>query len=305
MKEHSGVQGNIFDIKRFSMHDGCGIRTLVFMKGCPLRCKWCENPESQEYRNQIWFNENLCIDCGECRKICPSKANLQNKLYYEEDVCTKCALCVMSCYSNARKLVSRMYTIDEIIRLIMRDDTFYENSGGGVTIGGGEPTAQVQFVTTLLKELGRHKIHTAIETCGFCTWKCLRSVVEHCDLLLYDIKHIDSAKHIEGTHVGNEVILENAIKASKIVKDMIIRYPLILNYNSGEGELHELARFVSSRLRNVSKINILPYHEMGRPKYAYLCRQYRMRNNSQPDEDVLLRTVNILKGYGLEISIIR
>jgi pyruvate formate lyase activating enzyme len=297
------LEGVIFDIQRFSLHDGPGIRTLVFMKGCPLRCLWCSNPESQSKNPQVLFYEETCIGCGTCVEACPLCGSLRENWPVPRDVCTGCGNCAEVCYAQARKLVGKTVTVQDVMDVVLRDRVFYEQSEGGVTVGGGEPLQQADFTARLLKTCCGCSIHTAIETCGFGTLKSLEKVLEYTDLLLFDLKHMDTEVHKRYTGAGNERILENAKHASRIVKEMVIRLPLIPDVNSDETNIKNLAGFVSEELEGVRRVDIMPYHTMGASKITRLGREYPLSNIGPLTMERIDRTVRILEAAGLEVTV--
>lgn len=294
-------EGLVFDIQRFSLHDGPGIRTLVFMKGCPLRCEWCSNPESQKARPEVMFFEEKCINCGACLQACPYGETLKESWPIADSVCFGCGHCVDACAAEARVLVGRWMTRDEVLAVIERDRIFYEESGGGVTIGGGEPTLQAGFVAGLLKACRSRGIHTAIETCGFTPWESFSRVIEQVDVLLMDIKHMDTSMHEEKTGAGNGRILENARKAAAIVKEMVIRVPLIPGFNDTETNLRALGTFITEELPGVSRVDLLPYHSTGESKSARLSRKYPLPGLKPQSRDRVRGFVRLLEGYGLNV----
>jgi pyruvate formate lyase activating enzyme len=297
------LQGLIFDIQRFSIHDGPGIRTLVFMKGCPLRCAWCSNPESQQAKPEIMFFEEKCIQCGACLEACPHGEVLKENWPLAIEQCTGCGSCVEVCYAGARKLVGRSYTVEQVVDIVERDRIFYEESGGGVTVGGGEPTFQAAFVAQLLHTCRDKRIHTAIETCGFTPWKTMHKVLEHTDLLLMDIKHMDSRKHKRHTGVGNERILDNARKAADMMGAMVVRLPLIPGFNDDADNIHALGRFVAEKLPAIERIDVLPYHSTGESKSKRLGKSYSLPG-LEPQSSEKIRTVReILESYGLKVHV--
>ena len=191
------VEGTVFDIKRYAVHDGPGIRTTVFLKGCPLRCLWCHNPESQDPRPEIMYHDNLCVECGECVKVCPAKAQtLDREHKIRRDLCTKCGRCVEACYAGALKLMGRNMTVEEVLRELEKDEHFYRRSGGGVTLSGGEPASQPSFTTVLLKECKGKGYHTVLQTCGHVGWPNLEQILRYTDLVQYDVKHMDPGRHL-------------------------------------------------------------------------------------------------------------
>jgi pyruvate formate lyase activating enzyme len=297
------IEGTIFDVQRFSLHDGPGIRTLVFMKGCPLRCEWCSNPESQRSRPELMFFDEKCIRCGACLEECPHADVLRAQWPLAPEVCAGCGRCVGVCYSQARVLVGRATTVGEILEVIRRDRVFYEESHGGVTIGGGEPTLQSEFVAALLRRCRAEGLHTAIETCGYAPWPKFRRVVEHTDLLQMDIKHMSSEAHREKTGAGNERILENARKASRLVPEMVVRFPLIPGFNNDPQALRALGTFVRDELPSVRRLDLLPYHSTGQSKNTRLGRDYALSGLPVLSAEEVAAARNILASYGLTVRI--
>jgi len=297
------TDGMIFDIQRFSLHDGPGIRTLVFMKGCLLRCQWCSNPESQSFDPEIFFYEDKCIGCGECVKVCPFGETLRENWPVDRAECSGCGCCVSVCYAQARTLVGRSVGVKDVLGVVLRDRVFYEESGGGVTVGGGEPLEQPDFVAALLQSCRDEDVHTAIETCGLAHREVLEKVLQHTDLLLFDLKHMNTETHKRYTGAGNECILENAKNASKIAKEMIVRLPLIPNVNSSQENIEDLAQFITASLRRVRKVDVLPYHTMGASKIMRLGKKYPMNDFEPLKKTEIERAKAILESYGLEVKV--
>jgi len=293
--------GLVFDIQRFSLHDGHGIRTLVFMKGCPLTCAWCSNPESQKAGPEIMFYREKCLSCGACLEACPNGELLKAAFPRTPEACLGCGRCVEVCFAEARHLVGRRVSVEEVLAVIRSDRVFYEQSGGGVTVGGGEPTLQAGFVADLLAGCRRDGLHTAMETCGYSPWKNLERVLRHVNQLLFDIKHLDPARHRELTGVDNARILENARRASRRVREMVVRLPLIPGCNNDEANLQALGRFVKEELSGVSRVDILPYHSTGESKSARLFRGYSLAGLHTQSKSEVLQAEKILRSYGLEV----
>lgn len=267
-----GLKGIIFDIQRYSIHDGPGIRTTVFLKGCPLSCFWCQNPESQALEPVILFDRSRCTSCGQCITACPSGANslTDEGIKIARGKCTGCGKCLEVCPNEARKLAGRYVTVAEVMEEVLRDRKFYERSGGGVTLSGGEPTLQSEFALHILKKCQEAGLHTAMETCGYVPWQTLEKLLEFTDLVLYDIKCLDTKKHNKATGKPNDLIIANAKKIARS-KEMRVRVPLIPGFNDSEEEVSELVRFVKKELGPL-KIDLLSYNKLGQDKYGRLER---------------------------------
>ena len=273
------VTGTIFDIQRFTVHDGPGIRTAVFMKGCPLRCPWCQNPESMRKDPQISYFPTLCIGCGSCEILCPHNAvkttgeNLNDKI--KLDICNHCGECTKECYSGALRLIGQSMSIEEVYNAVMRDELFYQDSGGGVTFTGGEPTFQPEFLTAAAKKLKKAGIHLVIETCGMFSWDSVAEAFSLMDIIYMDIKHADSEKHLKVIGQANDRILENARHIDKLMKPIRIRVPLIPGFNDSIEDFGAILKFAAS-LHNLERVQILPYHKFGIAKYERIGLEYSM-----------------------------
>ena len=263
----SSLSAQIFDIKRFAIHDGPGIRTTVFLKGCPLVCSWCHNPESQTAGPSIVFQRGRCVGCGACVEVCPHGAvALQNRISVTDIArCQGCGACVQACPHHAREMVGHRQSLDSLLGVLRRDVAFYDRSGGGVTLSGGEPLSQPGFVLALLDRLRSEGIHTAVDTCGYASTEVIRSVAKLADLFLYDIKLLDPERHKLYTGVDNHHILENARTLSRQGASVWIRYPLIPGINDAEDDLRSLGRF-AAELGSVKAIQLLPYHQAAEEK---------------------------------------
>lgn len=274
------LQGLIFNIQRYSIEDGDGIRTLIFMKGCPLKCVWCSNPESHSNNIQLMYIKTNCRKCGKCLSICPQTAIDPITLAIDKSRCVLCGKCAEQCFSNAKKIVGKSMTVDECMDVIDKDRIFYDNSDGGVTIGGGEPLMQSGFVSQLLKRCQNSLIHTTVETSGYGNWENIRSVFEYTDHALYDIKCMDTVRHKEYTGVGNENILNNAKLLAAMKKKITFRIPLIPNHNDDDDNITETGKFILSLMeinKNIS-MELLPYHKFGVDKYEWLGIEYMLNN---------------------------
>jgi len=297
--------GIIFNIQRFSVHDGPGIRTTIFFKGCPVRCLWCDNPEGQKADPEMVFWKERCIHCETCIRICPYDAiktpGRRSKMILK-DRCTVCGRCLDTCYSRALEQIGKYVTVDEVLEEVYRDRIFFEASGGGVTASGGEPIAQPEFVTELFRRCKEKQIHTAIETCGYAEWSILEKVLKYTDLVLYDIKDMDPVKHKKFVGVQNKLILENAKKVSSKFIPMVVRIPVIPGYNDREDNIEATERFISE-LRGVKKVNLLPYHRFGEAKYKRLGLKYRLKGLEPPREEHLQWIKEKMESIGIEVKI--
>ena len=272
----------VFDIQKFSVIDGPGIRTTVFFKGCNLRCRWCHNPESQNARREMLFREERCIDCGKCTAVCPSP-----------DDCILCGRCERYCPTQAREIAGRVYTTEELLREILADRLFYETSGGGVTFSGGECMLQIDALSDLLRLCRENGIHTAVDTAGCVPWAHFERVIPYTDLFLYDVKCIDESLHIAGTGVSNRTILQNLRRLSEESdRRIIVRVPVIGGYNDTDAEIGRIAAFLAP-LR-IESVELLPYHKMGNAKYAALGREAEVF--TVPDEEAMERFRAMLPG---------
>jgi len=295
-------KGLIFNIQRFSIHDGPGIRTTVFMKGCSLACKWCSNPESINGKQEIMTHNVRCIACGKCAEACPIEAiaftDGRREINWVK--CNNCLECAGVCPAKAIECIGDYMTVEEVMKKVESDRTFYENSNGGMTVSGGEPLVQQEFVRELLKKCQEKGIHTTLDTTGNAPWQNIESVLEYVDLVLQDIKHTDTGMHKKGTGVGNELILENAKKIAKR-KRIWIRMPLIPWYNDSEVNIKKVAEFASDI--GAEKVSVLPYHELGSSKYADLGRVYPMPGTKPPDKKHVDRVRKTIESYGLKVEI--
>lgn len=268
-------KGIVFNIQKFSLHDGPGVRTNVFLKGCPLRCKWCANPESQLMKPQVLYHAKDCARCGKCAASCPEGAvSLDGAGNVRVDFakCRGCLTCVRGCPSRALTCEGEAMTVEEVLAVCMQDVDFYEESGGGVTLSGGEALAQPEFAKALLEALKARGVHTAIETTGFAAPEVFDGVTACADLLLFDMKHWDGEKHREGTGVDNALILENMRRSLAVGKEVLPRLPVIPGYNDS---LEDAAGFVRClREAGAERVQLLPFHPFGENKYALLGRTY-------------------------------
>ncbi|MCF7934773.1 MAG: glycyl-radical enzyme activating protein [Synergistales bacterium] len=298
------TEGRIFDIKKYSIHDGPGIRTTVFFKGCPLACWWCHNPESQSFSPQLVYRPERCIGCGECIAVCPNDAITYSAkgVYTFPERCGLCGLCADQCPTEARELLGRQVSAGEIMKEIQKDTLFYDESGGGATFSGGEPLSQPQFLLELLEECGRVGIHRAVDTTGYAATELVLEVAEKTELFLYDLKHMDSDEHTSMTGVSNELILDNLRILSQKGHGVNIRYPLIPGCNDSAEQLQQLSDFVKS-LPCRHPISILPYHRAARDKYERLDMRYPMEDTPEPREHEVREAARRLSEQGLYVTI--
>ncbi|HHU04952.1 MAG TPA: glycyl-radical enzyme activating protein [Clostridiales bacterium] len=305
MEDLTNVKGKIFNIQGYSIHDGPGIRTTVFFLGCPLRCLWCQNPESVTLEPKLFFIAEKCIGCGRCVAACPKGAItiVDGKAVTDRSKCTVCGECVKVCPTDAREIVGETKTAGEVVKRVRQDELFYKTSGGGVTLSGGEVLMQPEFAYAILKLCKDAGLHTAIETCGFAKWEVFSKILEYTDLVLYDFKHMDSAKHKEGTGVGNELILENAIKVyHEAKKPMAARVPTITGYNDSKENMDALARFIVENLGKDVKVHLLPYHHLGESKTERMEQEVTFTTDVPTDEHMEeLRA--LIASYGLNAVI--
>jgi len=294
--------GLIFDIRRFSIHDGPGIRTTVFFKGCPLSCWWCHNPESQSGGVELWWRENRCIHCGECLEACPNGAISWRgaETVTDEARCELCGDCVAACPAEARQIVGQRMTVAAVMAEIEKDLPFYDESSGGVTFSGGEPLVQRGFLQALLKACKLKELHTTLDTCGFAAWEALNSVRTDVDLFLYDLKVMDDQAHRKYTGVSNRLILQNLQRLAELGHRLVLRVPLIPGINDSTESLRQLGEFASS-LPGEPPVELLPYHHTALGKYERLQVEYRLPDVRTPAPEELDRAANILKGYGLQV----
>jgi len=299
------TEGIVFDIQRYSLHDGPGLRTLVFLKGCPLRCEWCSNPESQLREPELLYDAMRCTACGDCVRACPTGAlSLDGAVVrYSRADCNLCGACASACIRQARSLTGTVMSDTEVVESVMRDAPFYRRSGGGVTLGGGEPTYQPRFATGILQELRLRGVHTAIETCGHTTAEAFQAVTRLTDLVLFDVKHAESASHARLTGTGNELILRNLESLLQADLDITIRYPLIPGRNDGMKDLLAF-RALLCRLARIPAVEFIPYHRLGEHKYRLLGRDYALAGVSPCGEEIISRACTILQDAGIDCSVI-
>jgi len=272
--------GTVFNIQRYCIHDGPGIRTVIFLKGCPLRCIWCFNPEGQNPFPEVLYYEGRCRKCFLCEKICPKSAiKVRNKkLTINRRRCDSCGKCADSCPNDALEMVGEAKNVREVLEVVKRDMKFYNDSGGGITLSGGEPLYQPDFSMEIMKGAKKMRIDTAIETCGYAPWEeAIKPLLPYVDLIFYDIKHCDPKSHKIYTGKSNELILRNLELIDIHGKRIIISIPIVPTVNMYEEVIEGMIKLISG-LKNVEGVALRPYHELGVPKYKLLGRNYQLRH---------------------------
>ncbi len=295
-------RGMVFDIKNYAINDGPGIRTTIFLKGCPLRCWWCHNPESQMPHPQILFRENRCTRCGDCLPVCPQDAlSLNGTLALNRARCDDCGDCAETCVYNALEISGREMSVAEVMAKIERDIPFYDQSGGGVTISGGEPLLQREFLLALLQACKAWELHTIVDTCGHVPWAALESILPYTDFFFYDLKLMDSAKHKRYTGVPNETILENLRRLAEAGAEVLVRMPVIPGINDDEENLRATAEFLAALPRRYD-VELLGYHDIAKAKYEALGWTYRLPDTRPPSEETLQRCASYFRAAGLRVE---
>lgn len=293
----------VFNTQKFCVHDGPGIRTTVFLKGCPLNCIWCHNPESQSYEKEMMFSRDKCTNCGICGIKCSNDAIMTTETGLEnnKEKCTLCGGCMDFCVNNAREIAGKEYKANELIKIIEKDRTFYEQSGGGVTFSGGEAMAQIDALEEIVKRCKESGISVAVDTCGYAPFSSFERILDYVDLFLYDIKLMDTDLHKKYTGKGNELIMENLVKLSERGANINLRLPLIQGINTDDKNIQSIIDFVKP-LR-ISAVNLLPYHDIARDKYSKLSRDYKQEAMEKPSQERLEEIKKLFENNNFKVKI--
>ncbi len=292
----------VFNITRGSFVDGWGVRTTIFLKGCPLRCRWCCNPESQNTKPELAVIPEDCTQCGLCRDFCGALTLTAAGPVVDRAKCVACGKCAALCVTNALSMYGKPYTVDEAFETLVRDRAYFERSGGGVTIGGGEATLSADFTWALMKKLQAAGIHVAIDSCGYMTSEKSLQILKEADLILFDLKGMDAEAHRRNTGADNAPIHETLLCLGKLGKDIIIRLPLVPGANDDEATLRAEAALIKAA-GSVKRIDVIPYHDFGRVKYERLGRDYPAEGTPMLSEEAQQRAVEILKAAGVPVQI--
>jgi pyruvate formate lyase activating enzyme len=296
--------GTIFNIMRYAINDGPGIRTSVFLKGCPLECWWCHNPEGMTGRPEVAYRVERCILCGDCVEVCPNGALHRADTHVERDpdLCAACGTCADHCLTGARETVGREISVDDLLIEILKDRVFYDESGGGVTFSGGEPLLQTEFLAAMVKVCREHGVHTAIETSGYTSPANLELVMNDTDLFLFDLKLIDDGMHRRHTGVSNRIILRNLAALAGRRKAVIVRIPVIAGVNDDAASIGAIGAFVGG-LDGIREVHLLPGHERAGAKYRSLGRDFQMTGVHRPDDQCIRAAAAQLAACGLSVTI--
>lgn len=296
--------GLVFNLQKYSVQDGPGIRTTVFLKGCPLCCAWCHNPESISPRREIVVVTQRCTACGECRRVCPFGESIpgEGPLPPRNDQCTLCAACVDACPTGARQMIGREMTVAEVVDAALKDRIFYEDSGGGVTISGGEPLLQPRFLIALAQALRTVGVHVALDTTGFGCTEHLLAAAHVSNLVLYDLKAFDDERHKKLTGVSNRGILENLKALNEVHRNIWIRIPVVPGFNDDADDLGKIAAFVAG-LRSVTLVNLLPFHRSGLHKYERLGWGHSLNGVETPSAELMERAAAVFRQLHLPTKI--
>ncbi|MCF2669264.1 trans-4-hydroxy-L-proline dehydratase activase [Faecalicatena contorta] len=293
----------ITNVQKFSIHDGDGIRTSVFFKGCPLKCEWCHNPETQRFEKEMQCDKEKCVGCGTCAKVCPNGAiSMENgKPEMKKDACTFCGKCVNFCPIGIREIIGREYSVKELIKELMKDQMFYEESGGGVTLSGGEVMAMdIDYILAIAKELKRQDVTLTIDTCGYVPYEKFQAILPYVHTFLYDVKVMDPKLHKKYIGVDNQLILDNLIRLAADGARIYIRIPTIKEVNGNEKNMKETIAFLKEHDIHPAQINLLPYHDTGSGKYSKLDMEYKGTDLHAPEKEEMESFVRLFVESGFQ-----
>ena len=293
----------ITNVQKFSIHDGDGIRTSVFFKGCPLKCEWCHNPETQRFEKEMQCDKEKCVGCGTCAKVCPNGAiSMENgKPEMKKDACTFCGKCVNFCPIGIREIIGREYSVKELIKELMTDQMFYEESGGGVTLSGGEVMAMdIDYILAIAKELKRQDVTLTIDTCGYVPYEKFQAILPYVHTFLYDVKVMDPKLHKKYIGVDNQLILDNLIRLAADGARIYIRIPTIKEVNGNEKNMKETIAFLKEHDIHPAQINLLPYHDTGSGKYSKLDMEYKGTDLHAPEKEEMESFVRLFVESGFQ-----
>lgn len=294
---------NITNIQKFSIHDGDGIRTTVFFKGCPLKCRWCHNPETQRFEKEMQIDREKCTGCGACAAICPNGAihMEEGRPIWNSDACTFCGKCENFCPTGIREIIGREYTVKELLKELMKDQMFYEESGGGVTLSGGEVMAMdIDYILELAKELKRQDVTLTIDTCGYVPYDRFQKILPYVNTFLYDIKVMDPEIHKEYMGTDNKLILDNLVRLAKDGARIYIRIPTVKEVNGNEQSMREIIAFLQEHDIHPAQVNLLPYHNTGSGKYRKLDMEYKGTDLHAPDREEMEAFVALFENAGFK-----
>jgi len=302
--DKKAVTGRVFEIERYAINDGPGIRTLVFLKGCSLRCLWCSNPESQNHLPQLVHYKKKCLGCGNCVSICEKDALslTPGGIEIRRNLCNSCGECSSVCNAQALVLLGRDMTVEEVLAEVLKDEPFYRKSGGGVTFSGGEPLEQSDFLLSTALLCKENYIHTAVETCGSVAWEIFEKVLPAIDLFLYDIKEMDPERHRDYTGVPNDLILSNFLKLAGSGKQIVVRIPVVPGHNNSNSNFEKIIDFLQENVPG-TRVDLLAYHRLGKTKYERLGIRYTLDSIDPPPPSRMKELERRFTRAGFKVSI--